>query len=416
MSKSNGNNHNTKTTTTVYYDQNKANLIRLKVNKVNLIQKLVPDDEFITKLINSKILSYEDAAEIMNGRNREEKAKNLINLLLSKNDNPNSDGTSGRTKSIKKDWYHQFRNALLEKNYTELVTYLDNTIINKPKFVEKFSSLSVNNSQKRVKNESKSSLFSTESIDDSNRIKTIMKPHHQQSQSKSFKYKIRPSYLLDELKVSKDANDLKQLTAEREAFELFKQLEKLSYDILTPSGTPTLTEDFILDTPIVKSILDLADCHLYIKYFKYFNDGFKVDILKEFNRLMVENFNKDKIIRLRFYGNLDELVHKLAWTFIRNEKSSYANEMLDEYLNYIEFLENYVKKLNKENNNLEKLKAKNLNDNSRFILLIGKLNTISNLIIVKNSLFDFTTSIALNRNAKELLGLCDQCIYAYICL
>jgi len=125
-----------------YYDQNKANLIRLKVNKVNLIQKLEPDDELITRLINSKVLTYEEAANIMGGRGREEKSKNLINTLIGKHESSSPPNTS-RSKTVKKDWYYQFRKALMDRGYSEVVTFLDNTIINKPKFVEKFSSMSV---------------------------------------------------------------------------------------------------------------------------------------------------------------------------------------------------------------------------------------------------------------------------------
>lgn len=122
------------------YDQNKANLIRLKVNKVNLVQKLDPDDELITRLINTKVLTYEDAASIMSGRYREEKARNLITTLLNKHES-----VTNRSKAIRKDWYNQFRKVLIDRGYSELVTFLDNTIINKPRFVEKFSSMTINN-------------------------------------------------------------------------------------------------------------------------------------------------------------------------------------------------------------------------------------------------------------------------------
>jgi hypothetical protein len=241
--------------------------------------------------------------------------------------------------------------------------------------------------------------------------------------TKSFKYKIKPSYLIDELKSSKDANDLKQLAAEIEAFEQFKQLEKLSAEILGGAGVDLAapdflmaslsTAEFILDTSVVKNILDLADTHLYIKYFKQFAETHKIDYLRVFCTLMVDSFQKDRIIRLQFYSNLDELVHKLAWTFIRNERPRLADEMLNEYMSYIDFLETYVDRLNKENNSMldrSTSRSRSVNDNSRFILLISKLNTLSNLIIVKNALNDFSSSLALYKSAKELLGLTNKCI------
>lgn len=130
-----------------FYDQNKANLIRLKVNKVNLVQKLEPDDELITRLINVKVLTYEEAAGIMSARSREDRARNLITTLTNKFESSNT--TSSRNTSnaaattLKKDWYYLFRKVLAERGYGELVTFLDNTIINKPKFVDKFSSMSM---------------------------------------------------------------------------------------------------------------------------------------------------------------------------------------------------------------------------------------------------------------------------------
>lgn len=135
-----------------HYDQNKSNLIRFKVNKVNLIQKLDPDDGLITRLISVKVLTYEEAAGIMNARDREDRARNLIATLLNKFDSnvsttslssSSAANTSGRSMTLKKDWYYFFRKTLAELGYAELVTFLDNTVISKPKFVEKFSSMSV---------------------------------------------------------------------------------------------------------------------------------------------------------------------------------------------------------------------------------------------------------------------------------
>lgn len=148
---------NTKNSTPSYYDQNKANIMRLKVNKVNLLQKLDPDDDLITRLISVKVITYEEAASIMSARGREEKARNLIMTLIGKYESSSSSSLlmnqsslstakttdSSRTnKTLKKDWYYLFRKALHEQGYNELVTFLDNTIITKPKFAEKFSSMS----------------------------------------------------------------------------------------------------------------------------------------------------------------------------------------------------------------------------------------------------------------------------------
>lgn len=440
----NGNNNTNKNSTPSYYDQNKANIMRLKVNKVNLIQKLDPDDDLITRLISVKVLTYEEAASIMSGRGREEKSRNLITTLIGKYESSSSQASSlmnqsslstaktttttsndsSRNKTLKKDWYYLFRKSLHEQGYAELVTFLDNTIINKPKFVEKFSSMS-SGTQLHGGQREQASVFSRESADD-DEVTEIRTP----KPSKSFKYKTKASYLIDELKSSKDPNDLKQLTAEIEAYELFKQLEKLvaessssSFSSLPSNRSPSSSEtDFFLDSLVLKNILDLADTHMYIKYYKQYAESQKVDLLGIFARVIMESFARDKVIRLRFYSNLDELVHKLAWTFLRNERPKLADEMLNEYLNYIEFLENYVDKLQKENSMTAagatsggeqkgtRSSRSLFNDNSRFILLISKLNTISNLIIVKNALSEFTSSLELYKSGKELLGLANECM------
>lgn len=308
--------------------------------------------------------------------------------------------------------------------------------------------------KKKLNIRERESIFSRDSVDDDDELTelrttttTATTTAKTTKPSKSFKFKIKPSYLIDELKSSKDPNDLKQLTAEIEAYELFKQLEKLlaESDMLSFSSSiadsnvanppnsniNSDNSEFILDTLVVKNILDLADTHMYIKYYKQFADTQKIDVLRTFAHMMMESFARDKVIRLRFYANLDELVHKLAWTFIRNERVKLADNMLNEYLNYIEFLENYVDKLHKENSSTTLANERTshnhhhnrgtaeshstasrslFNDNSRFILLLSKLNTLSNLIIVKNTLCDFASSLALYKSAKELLGLAHQCI------
>jgi hypothetical protein len=103
------------------YDSNKADIIRLKVNRANMIQTLKVDDDFLSSLMKLRLTLYKDASEIFQGRTDQEKARNLIDFLMTK-------------KHTRKDWYIQFRNLLIEKNYKDTVTFLDSTIVKyKPK-------------------------------------------------------------------------------------------------------------------------------------------------------------------------------------------------------------------------------------------------------------------------------------------
>ena len=106
-------------------DRDKVNKQRLKVNRVNLFQALNVTDEMLSELMSAKVIHYEEAVDIMSGATREEKAKRLINCLISK-------------KHARKDWYKLFRNMLTKRNYNNLVIFLDNTIIKKPKFATQF--------------------------------------------------------------------------------------------------------------------------------------------------------------------------------------------------------------------------------------------------------------------------------------
>ena len=82
------------------YDPDKANLLRLKVNKINLVQSLKMNEDFLSNLMKLRIIYFKEATDIMEFTTREERAKALIECLLSKSHS-------------RKDWYTQFRNVLL---------------------------------------------------------------------------------------------------------------------------------------------------------------------------------------------------------------------------------------------------------------------------------------------------------------
>lgn len=53
-----------------YYDMDKANLIRLKVNRANMIQSLRVDDDLLSSLMKSRLIFYKEANEILQGNHQ----------------------------------------------------------------------------------------------------------------------------------------------------------------------------------------------------------------------------------------------------------------------------------------------------------------------------------------------------------
>ena len=66
------------------FDRDTSNLIRIKVNRVNMMQTLRIDDDFLSDMMKKRILYFSEASEIMAGRSREERVKNLIECLMTR--------------------------------------------------------------------------------------------------------------------------------------------------------------------------------------------------------------------------------------------------------------------------------------------------------------------------------------------
>jgi hypothetical protein len=108
-------------------DRDSANATRLRINRIELIQRL-DTQELIPKLIRSHIISADyDVQYINQGTSKIDRARRLIDCLLNKKhyDRP-------------ANWFLLFRNILLENPsaYQNLVTALDNTIIRIPDFAK----------------------------------------------------------------------------------------------------------------------------------------------------------------------------------------------------------------------------------------------------------------------------------------
>ena len=66
------------------FSRDSSNLIRIKVNRVNMMQTLNIDDDFLSNLMKKRLLYFNEARDIMSGHSREERVKNLIECLMTR--------------------------------------------------------------------------------------------------------------------------------------------------------------------------------------------------------------------------------------------------------------------------------------------------------------------------------------------
>jgi hypothetical protein len=386
------------------YDMNKAYLIRLKVNRVNLIQSLRIDDDLLSNLMKQRLIFYKEASDILQGESREDKARKLVDCLITK-------------KHQRKDWYVQFRNMLVDRNYKELVIFLDSTIINyKPKFLQKFENQVTINQDSQISNSD--SQFDMSKSDD---LKLIYKACSQQVKAIDMSslsekdldplldplpthvWNMKPNGLMNDLEKSGDQDDLGQIQSENDEFNAVRRLEAL-YSVYL-ADPESLNGSLFLDTHVAYNILNSYNIHMHSKYYKSLACKFNIDILKFLKDCLIEYFKSEKIIRLRLFKSVDDLVHKLTWTLFRNEKYDLASKILEEYLKYFDFIERYMSKLNSENNNLNQETAKSLNS-----LLSEKFKAYSTLLIAKLNLFEFDKSAILIEKTNALIETLNKSI------
>lgn len=74
------------------FNRDTSNLMRIKVNRVNMMQTLRIDDDFLSNLMKRRILYFDEARDIMSGTSREERVKNLIECMMTRS-------------HTRKDWY-----------------------------------------------------------------------------------------------------------------------------------------------------------------------------------------------------------------------------------------------------------------------------------------------------------------------
>jgi hypothetical protein len=368
------------------FDPDNVDRMRLKVNRVNLVQTIDADDSLLSQLRQLNLIDSNEFITMLAKNTREEKIRYLIDQLSTK-------------KHVRKDWYVAFRRVLVEKNYGDLITFLDNTIIKKPKFVTKFRS----NTRLMYKNNNEASngfysentgslaVFtnSDDNFNNSNRnniialIENFNESNFDQLMKKFPTYSKKPTGLYTELDVSKDPEDHKQLDLEYEAFDLMQKLE-LIYSLHKSNASNNKNRHlFILDTQTFKHILNNKHAHMYMKYFKNLIDLVKVDLLKYLKDCFVERLKEGKVIKLKHFVKLDDLLFKFTQFLIHNERFEYANELLGEFLNYLEVVDESNPADSSESN-------------------LSRFNALSYLILVKNNLFDFKSSLDLYDRAGRI--------------
>jgi hypothetical protein len=210
---------------------------------------------------------------------------------------------------------------------------------------------------------------------------------------------VKPSYLLKELEFSRHSHDIKQYKQELDAYDAIKKLD--IFFALYNYDKESFKHSFFMDSYVIKNLFSIEH-HLLIKYFRAIDENNKVNILKFFADNLIEQLRYEKVVRLKFFDSLDELIDKLVWLLIRNEKYSYADDVLNEYMSYLKFLETYLIMLNEQNNKLNSTEMAD-KDSSKKIILLSKFNTYCKMILIKNHLHDFKSSYDIYEKADEMV-------------
>jgi hypothetical protein len=378
-------------------DREKANIMRIRVNRLNLVQRIEPS-EILPKLVKFKVVDKIEAEAASSGRTREDRARNLIDLLITK-------------EHFQKDWYNHFRNILQDCNYKELVIFLDNTIIKPPNFVSRFANKEIFNEKSRKSNETSINqddnvkLETIESLNNADNYKlsnskntlekvtgisfdedklnsVMMKGSYEKTVLNLQTFSLRPEAVIAELSKSNDIDDLKQIDLENSSFIWARKLELL-YS-LYQSEEP-LKNSFFLDNEVVSTIINSQSNFIFMKYFKNLKDSFGIDMLKYLKNSLIE-YIKLGPTNLKFYDDLGDLVKKLSWFLVKNEDNELANQILTTYLNYILSVQ------------------ENSGSNNTFYKSTFEIQSL--LLLVKNNLMDY-------KNAYEVYIILSK-LYAQI--
>jgi hypothetical protein len=320
----------------------KANIMRLRINRVNIIQT-IETPQILAKLLSLKVININELDQINTGSTRQDKARNLIDCLITK-------------KHTQADWYVKFRNVLQECSYRDLAVFLDNTILSQihqgpskttPTVAHSNGAATDNNSgaQMPYKFRDPDNMMQLyNEVDGDNLINSdynqLSVPpanshgpvDHSDSVDANLKlFSMKPNALIELLAKSTDPDDLKQIDDEMGAYSAMMKLESLY--LMYINGGQALGKHLFLDTDVASSVIKSAKLHFCIKYFKHLQEAYSIDLLKYLSDTLMKLFRHNANTPYKNFENTYDLVSRLSSMFRTFENHVLALNTLTEFLN-----------------------------------------------------------------------------------
>ncbi|CAF0848066.1 unnamed protein product [Rotaria sordida] len=313
-------------------DRDNANATRLRVNRIALIQQ-IDTQELIPKLIRARIISSDhDVQYIYQGTSKIDRARRLIDCLLKK-----------QPEHINRpaNWFLLFRSILLENPsvYNNLVTALDNTIIQVPDSIHLKSYVFTNGSNVNRENINQNSIHKSEQQQNNEQKKNSDMINNYQHYIKNIEFdryamnkvviegsfqKVIdnltyhsqiPERLFDQLYHSTNSYDREQYYTEQKIFDKMRRIELL---INLLKQEKSLSNKNIFDTEIIDLLLDDSiHQHYFYKYFFSLSSIYGIYYDQKFVHALKESLNKqDNILNIVEKGFL---LHHFLYNYGRYE-------------------------------------------------------------------------------------------------
>jgi hypothetical protein len=156
-------------------------------------------------------------------------------------------------------------------------------------------------------------------------------------------FSIEPKKHFNQLETSQSNDDSIQLKNERECLRNLQKLE--SFYSMFIKDKDLFSNLFILDTKTAAIVIGNKETpHLYMKYYRFLQDEHKIDFLLFYKEATCDwltkmyqlERNSASVYQLKNYSSLDDFINNLMWIFIRNERYEFANDILEDYVRYLE--------------------------------------------------------------------------------
>jgi hypothetical protein len=312
----------------------KANIMRLRINRVNIIQT-IETPQILAKLLNLKVIDIDEVNHINTGSTRQDKARNLVDCLITK-------------KHTQTDWYARFRNVLQECSYRDLAVFLDNTIMTEVHYSKKNPN---KNRNTRKDDGDKSIKYSTDQDNtmlyhemgghnrDANYNQLMSQTDDQYDQSADQSdnidsnlklFSLKPNALIELLAKSTDSDDLKQIDDEMISYGLMMKLESL---YLIYINGQTHGKHMFIDTDVAAAVIRSTRLHFCIKYFKHLQDAYSIDLLRYLNDCFIKSFRQNMQKPYKNFSSTFDLVSRLSSMFRVFDNHVLALNVLTEFLN-----------------------------------------------------------------------------------